>query len=646
MRRIGWRTLVSALAIVPIVVRDDVSGRATQTAATSGIELLASRQISADNPGRPFVESYIAVHPRNPRHLLATAMMVSEGGDMRSLPYVSEDGGKTWARGRVMGDSTIIGEDSGDPVIYFAPTGEPYFSTLGTRRSFVARSANGGRSWRTTAELPYADRQWLAFDRDRGPFVGRIYFTGTGVHRSRDGARAVAPLLARSDDGGRTFPMRKLVAYDRGGANPDKPLDAVPLEPLVTASGLLVLTLQGTPSEETIAQARRDSLNAWAIGLIVSDDGGDSFGPARYSPTARHSVTGTSRRRLRSVSSTGYVRPAMDASAGAYRDRLYFVAADYDRALGRYVARVWHTPDFGKTWSTAIASDAPRGDVANPAIAVNRDGVVAVTWNDRRDDPNGRCWRLYAALSIDGGAHFQPAQRLSEKTTCIDSPTNWVTFGEGFNSDQSGEFLAHVQTSALVPTRFPMGGDTQGLVADGAGVFHAAWINGETGTLQLWYSSFRATAATMAARASPPAAASAPPGTKAAPAGMVDVTQDVRFRVTNTNLDFARHTYTITADIENQSGRPIRGPLRAYMRHFLDDLDNGLGLRNLRAANTDSGGPGVGALWTFQVRGEVLRAGQRTEPRVLRFTFEGGVPEFAEGYLSPGFQIFGGTTSP
>ncbi|HEX7296722.1 MAG TPA: hypothetical protein VF251_13270 [Pyrinomonadaceae bacterium] len=97
---------------------------------------------------------------------------------------------------------------------------------------------------------------------------------------------------------------------------------------------------------------------------------------------------------------------------------------------------------------------------ANPAIAVNRDGIVAVSWNDRRDDPQARCWRLYAALSVDGGEHFLPAQRLSSAPTCTNTPSNWETSGDGFNSDQSGQYLAHFESTATVPTRFPMGGDT------------------------------------------------------------------------------------------------------------------------------------------------------------------------------------------
>jgi hypothetical protein len=291
-----------------------------------------------------------------------------------------------------------------------------------------------------------------------------------------------------------------------------------------------------------------------------------------------------------------------------------------------------------------VASDATHGDVANPAISVNRDGVVAVTWNDRRDDPEAKCWQLYAAISIDGGEHFRPAQRLSRQPTCTNRAENWETFGSAFNSDQSGQYLALVQTGATVPARFPNGGDTQGLAADGAGVFHAAWISGETGVMQLWHTSFQIEPALVlqlrsrGVSATPNALASEP-----VPAGMEDVTHDVVFKVTNTKLDFAACTYSITLEIENQSGRPIYGPLRAVMLHFLNPRDNGLGLRNLAVANADSGGPGVGATWTFEVPGGVLAPGARSSPRLLRFNFEGGIPAIPEGYLMPGFRVYGHT---
>jgi hypothetical protein len=318
------------------------------------------------------------------------------------------------------------------------------------RKSVIARSVDGGRTWQTTAILPFADRQWLAFDSSRGPFGGRTYFTGTAAYPSRDGGRIISPFLARSDDDGRTFPFRSVV--DRG----------VPLEPLVTPGGTLVVTLQGGIDEATWKRYLREELDVRGVGLTTSTDGGDTFSAASYAPRLRQEITGSARRRLRSLAAGGNVRTAMDVSSGRYGNRVYFAATDYDPSIDRFIVRVWHTPDFGKTWSTSVASDAPRGDVANPAIAVNREGIVAVIWNDRRDDPNARCWQLYASISLDGGQHFRQAQRLSRAQTCTNEPRNWETFGTAFNAEQKGEYLAHFQTGARIPVRFPMGAIRRG----------------------------------------------------------------------------------------------------------------------------------------------------------------------------------------
>jgi hypothetical protein len=172
-------------------------------------------------------------------------------------------------------------------------------------------------------------------------------------------------------------------------------------------------------------------------------------------------------------------------------------------------------------------------------------------------------------------------------------------------------------------------------------VFHAAWINGETGVMQLWHTSFRvAPALATEVRSRETGGPDKPPASETAPPGMEDVTRDIRFVVTKTHLDFTKRTYTITVAVENRSSRPLSGPLQAVMRHFLDAEDNGLGLRNLAIANADGGGAGIGATWGFEVSGGVLAPGAKSTPRILRFTFEGGVPEFPEGFLSPGFRVY------
>jgi hypothetical protein len=186
-----------------------------------------------------------------------------------------------------------------------------------------------------------------------------------------------------------------------------------------------------------------------------------------------------------------------------------------------------------------------------------------------------------------------------------------------------------------------MGGDTQGLVADATGVFHAAWINGETGVLQLWHTSFKVDSKLLSQEVPATSPSIGATTSDQVPAGMVDLTRDVRLRVGTATLDFETHRYAITLEIENRSGRPLHGPFRAVMRHFLDELDNGHGLKNLTVSNADSGGRRIGATWMFEVPDGILAPGALTKPRVLLFTFEGGIPEFPEGYLSPGFRVYG-----
>ena len=624
--------LIAAL----LILRSSISAQANP----SGTKLVSTNQISVDNATRPHVESYVAINSTNPQHLLAAAMVVVNGKS-HSFPYVSFDGGKSWAVGKLSDDAVVT---EADPIVYFSASGTPFFSFLGTvkglDRTIIARSPDGGRTWRVTAVLPSSDRPWMVLAPNRGPFAGRIYFTSTAVFRSREGVRATAPFLIRSDDDGQTF-GRNLIAYDRGGADPQAPINAVPLEPIIAPTGQLLVTLQSS-DKATIDRLAPDSLTARTIGIITSDDGGDSFGPARYAPRQLITITGGGVGRYRANAAFGNIRSAIDASTGSFRNRVYFVAPDYDRPMDRYVVRVWRTNDFGKTWGDVIAGDTLKSDASNPAIAVNRDGVVAVTWNDRRDDPEGKCWQLYAAISVDGGEHFRPAQRLSKRPTCTNDAGNWETFGSGGNwEERNGQYLAHIQTGAVVPARFPNGGDTQGLAADSAGVFHAAWISGETGVMQLWHTSFEVEPALLSQLRSQTVPTSSANKVEPPPAGLEDVTHDVIFQVTSTKLDFTAHTYTVTAVIENQSGRPIYGPLSAVMLRFLDPVDNGLGLKNLSAANADSGGKGIGASWAFDVANGVLQPGARSNERVLRFTFDGGIPPVAEGYLTMGFRIFG-----
>lgn len=97
-----------------------------------------------------------------------------------------------------------------------------------------------------------------------------------------------------------------------------------------------------------------------------------------------------------------------------------------------------------------------------PALAVNKDGVVAVSWYDRRGLPDvmgerapnyGPGCNVRIRLSLDGGNTWQPSVQVNDKPI----------------------------RASVWELR-----DTADLTADAAGVFHAHWIDDQTDVLQVW----------------------------------------------------------------------------------------------------------------------------------------------------------------
>lgn len=67
-------------------------------------------------------------------------------------------------------------------------------------------------------------------------------------------------------------------------------------------------------------------------------------------------------------------------------------------------ALITHSDDSGLTWSTPapVAPASATNDQFKPYVSVSATGAVAVTWLDRRDDPNNTNYRTYAAISRNG----------------------------------------------------------------------------------------------------------------------------------------------------------------------------------------------------------------------------------------------------
>jgi len=193
----------------------------------------------------------------------------------------------------------------------------------------------------------------------------------------------------------------------------------------------------------------------------------------------------------------------------------------------------------------------------------------------------------------------------------------------------------------MVPVRFPNGGDTQGLVADAFGFFHAAWINGQTGALQLWYTKFEVDSQVVAKVRALNAEHTAGSAAAPVPAGLVDVTQELTFIMSDPKIDFARGTLEVRMQVLNPTTRCMHGPLDVVADRLTSPAAKAMGLESFKVANADNNQQGVGATWSFPVgTTEALPPHGKTPPRVLRFSFTGGVPTEPEGYFEPAFRIF------
>lgn len=570
-------------------------------AQTPGTSVPTGIQISSDSPKTPFAETFLAVNPRDPKNVIAASLVVANG-TLLSWVYASRDGGGTWQRARTMSENNTIFKRCGwDPVVYFDADGTAFFAMISTpARLLLSRSNDGGFTWESPVTVPGGpyDRPYLAFDDTGGRFNGRMYAVAAiDIKEVNNGRTFESIELFSSSDKGRTFSPGRVLASVEG----HEEVSAMPADLLVTSEGKLVIPYSTYPSP---GEATSSSSGHWWT--TVSEDGGLTFLPAEKGPTWTRAAAW-----FQLMRSDAVPRAAIDSSKGSFRDRIYLTWPDFDGK--NYAVKVSHSSDLGRTWSKPIAvnDDTDGGQPSNPAIAINRDGAVAVVFNDRRNDPKNSCYSLYYSVSHDGGETFLPNVKASEKPTCPLAVGNWAPFA------LSSFDLALTRPWIMIRApaeRFANGGDTQGLVAGSDGVFRSVWIDGESGVMQLWSKRLALESA---------AAIQSPFGSP-----RKDLSSDLALEVSEPSIDFTTHRVSVRARLLNPFAATIQGPFTVV----LDQIESSL--NHVHAINCDSGLLRRGAAWNFTVRGKTsLEPQEKSDERILRWEFAGGPPDEPSGFL-------------
>ncbi|HEX4439692.1 MAG TPA: sialidase family protein [Thermoanaerobaculia bacterium] len=503
----------------------------------------------------PHVELMVAASPRTSKDLLGAAITATRPtGGWACRAYSSTDGGATWKASEFPEQVEFGG---GDPQVAYTAQGTALMVALTMNKSdkgkdcasmHVWRSEDGGRTWQAPSPIPCGpswDHEQIIVDASKGRFAGRIYIAALydyPVYRVG---------VFRSDDDGRTW-IGPVEAANGGGT-----IGINDVTPMVLSDGTLIVPygdFQFMPDKRPTKGMAHE--NFWTV---ESTDGGITFSAPRRSVTQNINIDD------KESKIAGFGKFAADAEGKQYRDRIYTVWED--ARFGNYRILLSHSADRGKTWSEpktleqGIAKDVKQWQ---PAIAVNKDGVVGLTWFDSREDKDGKKFHQYFAASIDGGDTFtKPAQVSSE----ISDPD-----GRG-NSQLAPMVWVHEGTISLstisASSRWGSGGDYMGLAADKDGAFHPFWSDARSGTFQV-YTARVAVEVPAKEDASKPGAAAAAAAKPASPPPLVEssLVDKVEFVFDPTTLDSDKKQLYIPVRLKNVSSQPIYPPIRIEVEGF------------------------------------------------------------------------------
>lgn len=572
-----------------------LGGRSSELAQAE-ITVGPTTTISADAPTDPHGESFFAINPRNSNDQIAASCRISDEGPGVS-GYVTHDGGHTWTRIALPKEVA----EGWDVITYFDAQGNAYFASNDRNGLWIIRSSDAGRTWSPVTLLQGIkgfDRQHMAFDRG-GRFAGRIYAGATGESVGLDGKEHGIQAIAFSTDGGKTYSQPHLIG------DSDKERMFAMSNILVAPDGTVIVPFWtfGVPSAEmpTLFDPKgwdKQIEMSRYLRVAVSGDGGSTYSVSPAIATSSWSTSFMSGYKLDKIQGNGFA--AVDSSNGPYRGRAYVVWVE--SAGDRHDIRVIHSSDNGKTWSKHAVVNDDSGPVedANPTLAVNDRGVVGVIWNDRRTHKDD-CYDLYFSASLDGGETFLPNVTTGRKATCPLASGNWKPSAKisAYPKTEEGVSVEGQGLNVLmISTRFPGGGDTQGLDSDADGVFHAAWIDGSSGVMQIAGTSFTVQGAVHEPQRS-----------------SQDVSTQVKLVANECGFEWKTNSFSCRMHLENKSPLVVLGPFNVELQAVR------VNLTDFRVENADNHKPADGARWAF--RSPELAPNASSEERPFRWHFTG-----------------------
>lgn len=373
-------------------------------------ELVVSEQTGIES------EISIAVNPGNPDEIVIASM----GTNAPIIIYTSDDGGESW-------NQSAFGDGVADPVLTYGDNNTVYLTYLdfgNTLEMYLARSTNNGVSWDIeglTLDGLAADRQWIKRDNNpSSPYYGNIYLSyfhpevGPDIHIVKIDSNGTI---------GNNLPVHSL-AYT---------FVQNPAIDVTTAGDLIVCFIaeEAGDDRKIVAVSSTDAGSTFTVPTTVTDlnmydnNGNPVIDVVGFAP-GDASRLGNS------------LQMAVDKSTGPFAGRTYlswtdFVVDNPGEGMNIYLS---HSDDNGLSWSTPkIVNDdgIPSSHQYYAGIDVNPNGVLCLSWYDRRSDPiNDALTDFYFTTSSDGGETFTTSTKVNTLSSDHTAVTNGlVTFGVG-----------------------------------------------------------------------------------------------------------------------------------------------------------------------------------------------------------------------
>lgn len=404
----------------------------------AGSEFENSNMANETNEQAVQNENSIAVNPKNPKNLIASAVDYRDNGS--TWIYVSSDGGKTWEN-KNLGKVKNAWRSSNDPSVAFGPDGTAYLNygaftnTQGENGVFFARSTNEGKTWEAhipviihtgtqTADSNFEDKYYIEVDDSpKSAYYNNLYTPWKRV-TARDSATQI--VIARSTDKGTTWQTPVPVSPRKARTSED-----------TTYGQSFPLSTTGPNGEVYVVW--NDGI-VHGVGFAKSFDGGVTFTSPRiiknyniFGTTKLLASQGGYRHTLKGVvRAETYPVIQCDWTQGKNSGNLYLTWAG-DSIPNIYFSK---STDKGETWSPAkIIHSTTKGDQFWQWLAVDpTNGELAVMYLDSRDDDNNMQVECYVSYSQDAGETWLDRKVSSAWTDLRKNPFS----GNSFSGDYSG----------------------------------------------------------------------------------------------------------------------------------------------------------------------------------------------------------------